>query len=416
MNFSLWASRKLKLAQSSGANATGVAIAVAGVSLAIIIMECALAVVLGFKNQITERIVGFDSQVTVSPILDVESGQPKACLRLDSALSGAIGRALPSASYSLKFNLPGILKTEDDFAGAYFVGYGQSHGFEFERGAITEGSFPDFFSAADANKIVISKAMANSLGLKVGDQPYAYFFENEAVKQRRLEVGAIYETGFSDYDKTIAFAPISALQKIAGTDSISGTAIAVNGLPFNGIEDGAEALQRELIDMYTSEQIEGLYPVDNVIHTGSMFFSWLDLLDTNVVVIFILMACVAGFTLISSMFILILDRIPAIGLFRSLGATKSQVRMVFVNLAMKIIARGIIIGNIIGLVLLSLQSHFKLLKLDPDMYYLPSVPVEINWWWMLWLNLAVVAAGWCILVIPSALAAGISPSQTMRYE
>jgi len=416
MNFSLWASKKFKLAASSGANATGVAIAVAGVALAVVIMECSLAVVLGFKNQITERIVGFDSQITISPAYDAEAGASKHYLQLDSTLIHATLSALPSSTPSLKFEMPGILKTDDDFAGVYFIGYGREHDYAFERNAIVQGSLPNFFAEADANKIAISKTMANSLGLKIGDAAYAYFFENEAVKQRRFEVGAIYETGFSDYDKTIAFAPLTTLQKIADADSLCGTAIAVNGVPGDRIEDSAEDLQQMLLSLYSADEIDGLYPVDNVRHTDAMFFSWLDLLDTNVVVIFILMACVAGFTLISSMFILILDRIPAIGLLRSLGATKKQVRMVFVNLAMKIIVRGLVIGNAAGLGLLGLQAHSKWLSLDPEMYYLPYVPVEINWWWMLWLNLAVVAVSWCVLVIPSGLAARISPSSTMRYE
>lgn len=416
MNFSFWASKRIKLSHSSGANATGVAIAVAGVALAVIIMECALAVVLGFKNQITDRIIGFDAQLTVSPPLDSEKGVPCPYLQKDSTLFDAINAALPGASAAMKLHMPGILKTDGDFAGAYFIAYDSNHDYDFERGAVIEGQLPDFFAPPSGNKIAISSVMAKSLDLEIGDMPYAYFFENDAVKQRRFEIAAIYETGFSDYDKTIVFAPISALRGVAGIDSVSGTSIAIDGIAFDKIESSAERLQQRLINLYASDQIGGLYPVDNVRHTGSMFFSWLDLLDTNVTVIFILMACVAGFTLISSMFILILDRIPQIGLLRSLGATRRQVRMIFVNLAMKIIARGLIIGNVIGIGLLELQQHLRILKLDPQMYYLPYVPVEINWWWMLWLNIAVLAAGWCILVIPSALAASVSPSSTMRYE
>lgn len=416
MDFSLWASKRFKLAASSGANATGVTIAVAGVALAVIIMECSLGVVLGFKNSITERIVGFDSQVTIQPAYDAESGTSRQYLQLDTMLLPVALASAPEGTPALRFDMPGIIKTDSDFAGAYFIGYDSAHRYDFEREAVVEGELPDFFSPADANKIAVSKSMATSLHLAIGDKPYAYFFENEAVKQRRLEVGAIYETGFSDYDKTIVFAPISTLQKIAAVDSLTGTSVAITGIPNDGIEDAAANLQNMLLDLYATGQIEELYPVDNVRHTGAMFFSWLDLLDTNVVVIFILMACVAGFTLISSMFILILDRIPAIGLLRSLGATKRQVRMVFVNLAMKIIARGLVIGNVVGLGLLAAQQSTRWLKLDPEMYYLPYVPVEINWWWMLWLNLAVIAASWCILVIPSALAARISPSHTMRYE
>lgn len=416
MRFILWLSGRLKLAGRSKANATGVVIAVAGVALAIIIMMCTLGVARGFKEQITDRIMGFDGNISILPAYDPVLDSSAVSVRLDPAMHTRIVETLPASEMSLKLSQPGLLKTDTDFSGLYFIGYDQNHDYTFEQQSIVEGQLPDFFSADDANKIAISRPTALSLGLGLGDKVNACFFVDDAVRTRRFEVAAIYETGFSDYDKTIAFAPLPTLQRVARIDSLSGSAININIADRQAIPDQAAKLQQRMIDLYQTRQLEDLYPVDNVRHTGAVFFNWLDLLDTNVVVIFILMACVAGFTLISSMFILILDRIPAIGLLRSLGATRGQIRMVFVTMAMKTVGLGMIIGNVVGLGLLLAQQRWQFLHLNPEMYYLKSVPVSITSADAILLNLATAAAAWLILVLPSRLAATVSPASTLRFE
>lgn len=416
MNFILWISGKLKIAGKSRANLTGVVIAVAGVALALIIMECTLAVVLGFKNQITNRIMGFDGQISVLPAYDNLTDTSATYLTLDNSIKGVVEETLPTAQMNLKLRQPGILKTENDFAGIYFVGYDKEYPYEFERAMIEDGIFPDFYNDAEANSIAISKDVASDLNLNVGDKVTACFFANNAIKSRRFEIAALYKTGFYDYDKTVAFASLPTLQKIAGIDSISGNQLAIYIDNKDLIENEAESLQMSFINAYQEDKVKELYPVDNVKHTGVVFFNWLQLLDTNVIVIFILMACVSGFTLISSMFILILDRIPAIGLLRALGATKRQIRLIVIMLAMKVVGLGLLIGNALGIGLLLIQSTYKIAKLNPEMYYLPYVPIEINWNWMIWLNIAVACAAWIILVLPSRVAASVSPASTMRFE
>ena len=147
-----------------------------------------------------------------------------------------------------------------------------------------------------------------------------------------------------------------------------------------------------------------------------MYFNWLALLDTNVVVIFILMLCVSGFTLISCLFILILERVKTIGILRSFGAKKSMVRRIFIYMAMRVVIIGLIIGNLIGIPLLLLQLHYHIVPLNPEMYYLDTVPVEINIWYLVALNIGVVASAWLILVLPSHLASAIDPAKTVNYD
>lgn len=418
MNPSIWIAARLRLNDTgSGANTTGVAIASIGVAVAVAVMEITLGVVMGFKTGITDRVLGFDPEVSVLPAYDYPSGESDPHISASPELLGYIASSLPQASASISLSQPGIIKTDSDFAALYFMASDTTHDFSFERGNIVDGTFPDYSDPRQANSIVVSSATARTLGLSTGDKVNACFIVNEAVKLRRFTIAGIYESGFEERDNTGAYASLRAMQSVAGVDSLSGTRIDIR---FPGsladIEDGASRLQQTLVDAYSAGSIPQLYPVDNIRHTGAVFFNWLDLLDTNVVVIFILMICVAGFTLVSSMFIIILDRIPTIGLLRSIGARKSMVERIFVVMAMRIVAIGLAAGNIVGLGFLIFQQHTGLFKLDPKMYYLSTVPVQINPAWMLVLNLGVVAAAYLILILPSRLAGSVSPASTLRYE
>ena len=150
--------------------------------------------------------------------------------------------------------------------------------------------------------------------------------------------------------------------------------------------------------------------------TGAMSFNWLSLLDTNVIVIFVLMLCVALFTLVSSLYLIVLDRIPTIGIMKSIGASKNWLSQLFVNIGMKLAVTGIIIGNAAGLGICILQQHTGFIGLDPEMYYLSQVPVKMEVLPMIFLNLGMLLLSWLILYIPSRSAARIDATESMRYE
>ena len=206
------------------------------------------------------------------------------------------------------------------------------------------------------------------------------------------------------------------LQRVAGIDSIAGNRIDIRGFAPDDIAAAADKLQSTLVDEAAAGKLDQYYPVDTVLRTGILYFNWLSLLDTNVTVIFILMICVAGLTLVSSLFILILERVPMIGVLRAMGASKSFVRSIFIDMAMRIVGLGMIIGNVAGISLLLLQKYIQAVPLDPDMYYLDSVPVEIRPWAFVALNAGVIVIAWLILVLPARLASSIDPTKAINYE
>ena len=378
MNTSFWIARRLRL-RGVGGSTTGVVIAVAGVALALIIMEFTLAIVVGFKDGIHSRLMGL----------------------------GAQKRALRQ---------PALLKTDNDFEGLVFLAQSPDADFSFEKSNIVAGDWPDYASDSCDNKIVISVPTAQALGLGVGDRVYSTFFIDGNVKMRRHTIAALFQSNFGEYDKTVAYASLRGIQRVAGLDSLGGNRLDIRGIQLDEVATRAERLQAGLISDAAAGRLDQYYPVDSVLRTGALYFNWLSLLDTNVTVIFILMLSVAGLTLISSLFILILERVTMIGVLRAMGATKPFIRRIFIDMTMRLAGLGMVIGNVVGIGLLLLQKYTHAVPLDPDMYYLNSVPVEINVWAFVALNIGVAVVTWVILVLPARLASSIDPAKTVKYE
>ena len=416
MKFELYIARRLRLKNYNGSkqNSPSISIAVIGVALAIVIMMIAIVVVLGFKHEIRDKVMGFDAQITISNSDYTE--KDKSYIIFNDTLKNIINSTIPNGQISLSIKQPGILKTDNDFMGIVFKGMDKNYDWKFISDNLISGSIPNYNDENNQNKIIISKIISSSLKLNIGDKIYAYFFENNKIRTRRFEIAAIYETHFGEYDKLFAFSSLNTLQRLNNIDSISGNSVEIRNLPISEIENASYNLQDSLIQACYTNKLNSLHRVDTVYNTGALYFNWLDLLDTNVIVILILMSLVSGFTLISSMFIIILERVNMIGIMKSLGATNTQIRRIFIYLTERLVIKGILWGNAIALTIIFLQTKFKLIPLDPEAYYLNYVPTEINWWYILLLNTGVIIISGLILILPSHLISTISPAKTIKFE
>lgn len=381
-------------------------------------LELTLSVVGGFREAIVEKVRGFNPDLVIEPAYSYETGESDGFISMTPELDAVLSRSLPEdMSPVLSMQYPAVLKTPDNFAAVVLNAFGDAHDFSFEKGNVIAGRWPGYDKGEGYDSLVISRQIAASLGLSAGDKIDCYFFVDGNIKARKPVIGAIYESNFGETDGLVAYASLPWLQKVGGIDSASGTRIDINvAESLERIPAIAEQLQTDLIVALQTGEISKVYPVDNVSHKGAIYFNWLDLLDTNVIVIFILMACVSGFTLISSLFILILQRVRTIGLLRSLGMRVTGVRNVFVYMALKVVLQGMLAGNALGLGIIFAQKYLHFLPLDPDMYYLAYVPVTVSVASIIWLNAGVVAAAWLVMIIPARLVATVRPSQTMQYE
>lgn len=415
MSLSLWISNRLRT--SGGSSKAAVVIAVAGVALSLAVMEISLAVSLGFKDGIRAKLMGFDAEVTIEAPIGNEALGKSKYITVTSTLDSVVSAVLPKgAEKRLSLRQPGMLKTEDNFQGVVYVGQQPDADFTFERSCITEGEWPDYTLDTCVNDIVMSRTLATSLGLALGDKVFSTYIIDGSVKLRRHRIAAIYTSNFGEYDKTIVYASLSGLQGVAGVDSLTGTRLDVRNIPEADIEIVADRTQKALIGAAASRTLDEYYPVDNIRRSGALYFNWLSLLDTNVAVILAMMFVVAAFTLVSSLYILILDKVRMIGVLRALGASQRLIQRVFVGLGMRLLLVGMLLGNILGTCLLLVQKYTHVVPLDPDMYYLSYVPVEIPVVGFVLLNAVVLVAALLTTSIPARMASQTDPAQVIAHD
>ena len=414
MRVDLFIARRLRLSDGQG-NRSNVAlrISTAGVLLSVMIMLLSLAITAGFKKEIQDKITGFDGQLTVE-LQQTDVTTARQPIEYYADVMSLIGQTLGDAKAEPVTKLPGMLKTDDTFAAVVFCGYGGDSHAEFLKGNITEGEMPDFKD--NANAVAISSAVAGQLGLKAGDKINACFFAGEKMRLRNFEVAAIYSSGFQEYDKVVAYAPIATLNKIACIPDGCASTIEVNGLELEALPAAQDALARTLSNGFYSGALPQYLNVVSILETGAMYFNWLSLLDTNVVVIMILMTAISMFTLTASLIILILERVNMIGTLKMLGATNAMIRRIFIMLDMKVLARGLIAGNAIALALIIIQDKLRLMPLDPESYYISFVPVEISPTAVILLNAGFVAVAVAVVIVPSLIITRLRPASILRYE
>ena len=411
MNAELFIANRLRLAPSDGAGRSpAVGIAVGGVALAVVVMMLSIAIVLGFKDAIRDKVEGFEASVSLKPLgkyyqdeADVVSFTP--------AMRDAIEEAVPDGIVSSVISQPVVLKSPGNFAGVVLKGYGPGHDPSFERGNLLEGGLPE-----KPTDIVVSSLTAAKLAAGVGDKIDGCFFVDDAMKLRRLTISGIYSSNFSDYDRLTAYGDFDMLVKLRKLGEGESDMVEVRGLEYDNIDDASRQLRESLSKRYATGELTAGVNIVTLFDSGAMYFNWLALLDANVVVILVIMSLVSGFTLISCVFILILQRVRMIGVLKSLGATDRQVRRVFLLLGGRVVGLGLFIGNLAGLLLLVLQSCFHLLPLDPEAYFLDYVPVRLDWGAFLLLNLGAALLSGLLMLLPATLVSRISPAKTIRYE
>lgn len=388
-------------------------IATLGVAIGLAVMIITVGVVYGFKHSIRDKAIGFGSHIQVENFMSMQSGDPYPICMDDSLIN--VLKNINGINHVGRYTLTqGILKTDSDFLGIVFKGIGEEYDTQFLAQNIIEGEMPKFSARKSSNKILVSKTIADKLHLKTGDRLFAYFVCTDDVRVRRFTVSGIYETNMSHFDQVICIADLYTTNKLNGWEpnQCSGAEIEVSD--FTRLEQVAQEMV-EKVNRTTDHNGETI-STQTIFEAYPQIFTWLDLLDINVWIILALMTCVAGFTMISGLLIIILERTQMIGILKALGARNSTVRHTFLWFATFIITRGLLLGNIIGIGLLLLQKYTGVVTLDPKTYYVSEVPVEINIPIFLAINAATLAISVMVLVAPSYLVAHIQPSKSMRYE
>ena len=415
MNLPLYIARRIYGQHDAGQEVSRPAIRIAmlGVAIGLAVMIVTVSVVIGFKHTIRDKVVGFGSHIQVQNMLSAGSSVSLPVCIGDSMLQ--VFEGIEGVRHAERYAMTqGILKTDDDFLGVMFKGVGSEYDTSFIGQHLIEGQLPQFSDSATQYPLVVSKTMADKLRLQVGDRIFAYFIGDDDVRTRRFTVSAVYETNMSRFDDIICLTDLYATRKLNGwmNEECSGAELLIDDF------DQLEATTDRVIDKVnrTDDGNRNVFTTLNICELYPQVFSWLELLDTNVWIILALMVCVAGFTMISGLLIIILERTQMIGILKALGARNSTIRHTFLWFAAFIIGQGLLIGNALGIGIVLIQQYVGVITLDAQTYYVSEAPMELNWLLVLLLNAATLAVSILVLVGPSYLVSRTHPAQSMRYE
>jgi lipoprotein-releasing system permease protein len=417
MNFELFIARRIHFGQKKGSQQVSkpaVKIAIAGVAIGLTVMILSVGIVVGFKQEVRNKLIGFGSHIQVGINLGEKSYEVKP-MSIDAGLTKQIGGLTDVRHVQVFANQPGIMKTKDEFQGVVLKGVGPDFDWSFFQSNLKAGQVPRISNDSTSNQVVISQKIANMLKLKVGDKIPTYFIINGKVRVRALRVCGIYSTGFSDYDKMVVIGDIKHVQRLNGWDEnqIGGLEILIKD--YDDLDKASNEVFGAVGNKYDSKTGDS-YNVRSIKEINPQIFNWLDMLDMNVVIILVLMALVAGFTIISGLLILILEKTKMIGLLKSMGAEDWSIRKIFLYQACFLVGKGMLLGNVIALAICAIQHYFGIIQLDPEVYYVSTVPISISFINWLLINAAAFCTALLMLVGPSYIITKVSPTETMRFE
>ncbi len=415
MNLPLFLSRRIYGKDDEGQKVSrpAIRIAIAGVAIGIAVMLISVSVVVGFKRTIREKVVGFGGNIQVANFFTLQSADVYPIVVNDSMLN--VMTDIPGVCHAERFCLTqGMLKTDDDFLGVTLKGVAQEWDSTFIRSNLKEGYLPTFSADSSSNKLVVSRSIANKLRLEVDQRVFAYFFDGDGVRTRRFTIVGIYETNLSQYDNVICFTDLYTTVRLNGwkEGQVLGAELMVDDFSkLDEVEDSVAQRVNRTMDRdgntYSSQTIKELNP---------QIFAWLDLLDMNVWIILALMMMVAGVTMVSGLLIIILERTSMIGILKALGSRNATIQRTFLWFGIFIVGRGMLIGDVVAIVILVVQRVFGIIRLDPQTYYVTTVPVDFNVALFVLINMATLLISVVVLLLPSLLVSHIKPAKAIRFE
>ncbi len=405
MNVASYLAGKIQNTKNQAFSSLIIKVGIASVALGLSALLISFSVLYGFKNTIKDKLFSISAHIQVSKITLNRSFE-EVSMPNNSEINSYLLKNPGIRLFNKAAHKSAILKSEQEIAGVILKGVDQDFHWSTFEGNLTEGTPPQTNDSTYSNEVIISNKLKNQLGVKMNDELLIYFIQDPP-RARKLKITGIYETGIEEIDQNYIIGDINLIRKINGWNESDFGHYEIFLKNFSDLPE----IEKELLDNLPQE-----YQVAPITKMLPQFFDWFNLLDRNIVLVIVLIMAVASFNMISVLLIMIMERTPMIGLLKSLGARNGLIRQIFIRNGVKIILKGLLVGNICGLGLCFLQDRFKIMKLDPENYYMSFVPVEWNWPVFLLVNLATLLVIGMILMLPALVTARISPVQALKYK
>ncbi len=385
-----------------------VRISIVSIALGLALMIISVAIVIGFKNSVSQKVMGFAAHLQLVPFDNNVSLQGKP-VKLNDELIAKLRGNEKIAHVQFTAQKAGLVKTDNQIHGIVVKGVDSSYDNSFLMDNLVSGSYPNINDSVKTNEIIVSDKIAKKLDFKVGSDVRVWFIDDgkTSARGRKFNVSGIYNTGMEEFDNMYIIGDLRQLQKLNNwnDDEVGSIEILVNNV---------EEIRDISFELYNTIPYD--VSVITVYDEFPQIFSWLNLLDMNVIVLLTLMIIVATITMISTLLILIIERTSMVGILKVLGSNNGSIRKIFLYKASGIILKGMLLGNFIGLLFYFVQLNFELIGLDPESYYVDYVPVELSLLYFVLLNLGTFIVSVLVLIIPSYYITRIVPAKALRYE
>lgn len=383
-------------------------IAITAITLGIAIMLVAVSIGTGFQKKIRDKMSGFKGHIQILNYDNNNSDLSTVPISKTQEFYPEFKNIEGIKSVQVFANVAGIIRTQTDFEGIVLKGVSTDYDFSFFNEYLKEGRLPNFEEKRN-REILISKTIANRLHLNLNDTIQALFYaENSKTKfkTRKPVIVGIYDTGFEQFDKSILIGDIREVQRIKrwSEDQIGGFEVLIDD--FDQLKDKGNEIYSSIGATLNSITIVDNYP---------LIFEWFELINNNVWFIIAIMILIAGINMITALLVLILERVQMVGILKALGSNNWGIRKIFLFNASYLILKGLLWGNLIGISIVLVQKYFKIIQLNPETYYVSTVPVELNIWMILFLNLGTLVLCFLMLIIPSYIITKIHPSKSIRF-
>ena len=376
-----------------------------GVGLSVAVMLIALAIVVGYKQQITQKITGFGGHIEIHSIgtsgnYDYEQFEDTSRLVANVKQLESVSSVFPVLSR------PAIMKTDDNLEGIVFKGVNALYDWSYLEQHLIKGYVPAVGDSLRKREILISKIIADRLQLDTGDMVKVYFI-NQPVRVIPCTITGIYETGLEENDKIFVIGSLMEMQRIFANKKPQITHYELKVKELEGLKATHAVLNTMLPVELSAESIMDLNP---------QLFDWLGYLDQNIVIILTLMIVVACINMITALLVLIIERTNMIGVLKALGSRDSIIKKIFLNHAFYILLMGLLFGNLLGIGLCELQDKYKIIKLSQETYYLSYVPVSLSLQNILLVNIGTILICMIALFLPVRMVNKIEPVKAIKFN
>lgn len=399
-------------------------IAVASIALGVVVMVMAVSILRGFQGEIAGKVVGFGSHLTVSNYAINPSYQENP-VTLDNALAHDL-RSLKGVKHLQSFATKGgMVKTKEQIYGILLRGLSDDYDTSFFAESLVEGKLPRFSEYSDSSKpsndVLISSTIANKLNLNVGDKLRTYFWQggtagSNAVaggtyRSRAFAISGIYNTDLPEVDELYVIGDLRQVQKLNdwSADEVGGYELLVDNF------DQLEEMRTQALSLLTNHNRYDL-TVHTIKEAYPALFAWLDLLNSNITLILIIMSIVCAVAIVSALLIMIFEKSRTIGVLKALGASNASVRRIFILKASRLILQGIAIGIAVSGALCFVQAKWEVVKLNAESYHMSHVPVDTDPWIFVIISVSSAAVCLLALLLPAAYISRISPAKTIKTE